>query len=131
MKRRRLLLILAIALAVAWTAWLAYQAYTTADPIVVSRPQVMAAPVVVVARLDDATANPCPAVITKVYRGENMLPPDAEAKQAKILVRGPFSIRGQREQNPGTYILPLRETETPGEFEVMPPPMSPGFRQRS
>jgi hypothetical protein len=121
MTRGRLLLVLASLLALAWTSWLAYEAWTTADPIVVSRPQIMAAPLIVVAELQ-GEAEPRLAHVTKVYRGQELLGADPDpAKKLAIHVRG---LPGTP---PGSYILPLRETEVRMEFEVMPTPASPGF----
>jgi hypothetical protein len=126
MKRRWILLILAVALAAAWTLWLGYQALTTADPIVVSRPQIMAAPVVVVAELDEPGSEPRPARVTKIYRGEDVLgvADGGQPQDLKIAVQGLKAVAA------GSYILPLREAGPKGEFEVMPPPSSPGFAGR-
>jgi hypothetical protein len=122
MQRRRLFLILAAVLAVAWTAWLGYQALTTADPIVVSRPQVMAAPVVVVAELTEPAADPRTARVTRIYRGDDVL--GAKENKPKALT---IQVRGLQGVASGLYILALRESAM-GEFEVMPLPLSPGFR---
>lgn len=124
MKRRRLFLILAAGLAVVWTAWLGYQALTTADPVVVSRPQIMVAPVVVEATIEEDRANPRTASIVRIYRGHDVLglPPEADApKNLRI------KVRGVEEVSAGSFIMALRETENPGEFAVVPLPRSPGF----
>ena len=122
MKRRRLFLVLASGLAVAWTAWLGYQALTTADPIVVSRPQIMAAPVVVVAELR-GDADPRVARVIKVYRGQELLDlNDGDQEKGK-----PITVRGLHGIPPGEFILPLQPTEIKAEFEVMRTPPSPGF----
>jgi hypothetical protein len=114
----RIRLGLAVLLFVAWTAWLVYQVMTTADPIVVSRPQIFLAPVVVEAQVPDAAEQDAEVTITHIYRGRDQLPGDR-----KILVTNlrAAQLDPRRWQGPGAYVLALRKNEggaTP-QFEIV------------
>jgi hypothetical protein len=119
MKRRRWFLILAVGLAVAWTAWLGYQAWTTADPVVVSRPQVMVAPLVVEADLAADHSNPRGATIRQIYRGDGVRGLAAEGQSIRV--------RDVADLAAGAYILALRDTDIAGEYAVVAVPGSAGF----
>jgi hypothetical protein len=114
----RIRLGLAVLLFVAWTAWLVYQVLTTADPIVVSRPQIFLAPIVVEAQVSEPAEPDAEVTIIHIYRGAAQLPGDG-----KILVTNlrAAQLDPRRWQGPGAYLLALRKNEggaTP-QFEIV------------
>jgi hypothetical protein len=126
MSRKRLFLVLALVLAVAWTAWLGYQAATVADPIVVSRPQILVAPVVVEAVVGSEGGGR-PLQVVKVYRGQETLGlPAGEVDPVGLEINVPELA----DEPPGNYLLALQEElNQKGVFVLVPIPESPGFRK--
>jgi hypothetical protein len=124
MGRSRPFLIFALMLAVAWTAWLGYQAATSADPVVVSRPQILVAPVVVEAKIYDKNGSRAVKVV-RVYVGHGILGLDgAERESAELHIDVPELA----DESPGSYLLALQEnTFKKGEFQLVPTPTSPGY----
>src|SRR5262249_43745470 len=100
MKRQRWLLIAAGGVFALWTSWLAYEAATTTSVIIVSRPQILLAPIVVEAEIRDLKGAQAEAIVGQVYRGG-----DKEIQPGKTLVVDLHSARGW--QKPGVYILAL------------------------
>jgi hypothetical protein len=122
MKRRRWLLIAAGGIFALWTSWLAYEAATTTTVIIVSRPQILFAPIVVEAEIRELKGAQAEAIIRQVYRGGGK-----EIQPGKALVVDLHSARGW--QKPGVYILALdRENNAQASLFVVPIPISPGFR---
>jgi hypothetical protein len=97
---RRLILILAVLLAALWTAWLGYEAYVAADPIVVSRPQIMVAAIIVEGELGEPVAeaqDPRTVKVTRIYRGQELLHVAVdvtEPKDLEIIVDGIGRVPG-------------------------------------
>ncbi len=105
---RRIGLVLAALLFAAWVGWLAYEAFTVGNPIVVSLPQIMRAPIVVDAEVRaDGTA-----VVKQVRRpGTAMIKPGDTLRISRVTEARYWS-------GPGTYILPLEENRA-GFHEVV------------
>jgi len=122
MKRQRWLLIAAGGLFALWTSWLAYEAATTTNVVIVSRPQILMAPIVVEAEIRALPGAQTEAIVGQVYRGGNQ-----EIQPGKTL---PVDLHGARGwQKPGLYILALdRDGDAHGSLFVVPIPISPGFR---
>jgi hypothetical protein len=91
-----------VLLAICWTVWLAYQAYTVADPVVVSGPQLQLASVVIVAEVKPVANGPVTGKIIKVYKNQfkelRQLP-----AEIKIIWPTASPLPGQGT----TYLLPL------------------------
>jgi hypothetical protein len=126
MNQRRIVLILAICLAVAWTAWLAYAAYTAGDPVVVSRPQILIAPIILegaVIRLADGGVA---VQVNRIYRGQEVLGiPAKDQPQGALQLR----IEGLSADAAGDVILPLRPSDVePGAYALVPTPTGLGHR---
>lgn len=120
---QRLFLIFTSTLFVAWTAWLAYLAYTSADPVVISRPQMELAPIIVVADVKAPAEEHTQFHVQKVYRGQEKLP---AARKDGLTLAWPPDLCGWR--GPGTYLLALQPPQRNGEpFQMVPMPTGPGF----
>lgn len=121
----RVRLVLAVLVCLAWTGWLLYEVARSADPIVVSRPQVMAAPVVVEANVDDRDGGPARQVeIVRVLRGRDLVAQPGQGPKQLDVAFG--VVRGWR--GAGPYFLCL-EPDGPG-YRVASPPLSPGFNPK-
>jgi hypothetical protein len=111
--------IVAVGLFLGWVGWLAYLAATARHPVVLSRPQLLAADAVVIADIDDPTNDFTVAEI--------VFPRDLPKFKDPIRVVNlgqcdrAFAFAG-----PGSYILPLHKDEL-GNLLVEPVPASPGF----
>jgi len=124
MRRSRPFLIFALVLAVSWTAWLSYQAATSADPIVVSRPQILVAPVVVEAKLYDENGARKIKVV-RVYVGQGILGMDGAQREPADMH---IAVPELDDEAPGSYLLALQESAfKKGEFQLVPTPASPGY----
>src|SRR5262245_43616305 len=126
MKRAKVLFIAAGVVFGLWTAWLAYEAATTTNVIIVSRQQLLMAPVGVEADVQ-AGIGEREVTIKHIYR---WVKPPAWDKGAprKVTVSDLGGARGWR--GPGTYILALEAGPDPQKqtYRVVPIPISPGFR---
>lgn len=99
MKNKLTLFLFFVLLAFCWTAWLAYQAYTVADPVVVSGPQLQLASVVVVAEVKPVANGLVAGKIIKAYKQAlRQLP-----AEIKIIWPTASPLPGQGT----TYLLPL------------------------
>ena len=100
-----------------WIGWLVYLAATASRPVVLSRPQVLAADVVVIAEVED----PKKPVVVKEVR----------TPKAPLMKDEKLSVAGLDESDwkgPGLYILPLSGVAgQPGRYAVAPIPPSPGY----
>jgi hypothetical protein len=125
---KRIGLAAALLLYAGWTGWLIYQSATSTSTIVVSRPQIFMAPIVVEASVPEGS-NEREVQVTHVYRGQEMLGIPAnqsEPKNLKVTVTNFGEARGWR--GPGKYILPLQKADVVGDkLELVPLPPSPGF----
>lgn len=134
MTQKRILFLIFVVLAVCWTGWLAYQAYTVADPVVVSAPQLYFAAIVVTAEVqpdlkpsplegDGRVRGEATAKIIKIYKDELQAlrqPP----QQIKVL--WPAAIPPPTQ--PTTYLLPLHAAGGQNNlFEVVPIPTPSRF----
>lgn len=124
--RSQVFLFVAVVLFVGWTAFVAYLMLTTVNPIVVSRPQVYIAPIVVEAQVPDGQELARKVTVTRVYRGQRQLgiPETEEQPQNLVIeVNNLGEARGWR--GAGEYILALQPYER--KFDLVPIPHSPGF----
>jgi hypothetical protein len=123
MTRRRVFLALAAVLFTGWMIYLLQLALRHQDPIVVSRPQILVAEVIVVATVEDPDK---PEVeLEEVLDPTNGYKGPALEPGKPIKVRNLATCKGLQ---PGShsYILPLA-WEGDGSFSVVPIPRSPGF----
>jgi hypothetical protein len=113
---QRLFLILTACLFLIWTSWLAYQVATEADPIVVSRPQVEIAEIIIVADVDTPANQKAKITVKQIIKGKLL-----NKGEVPFTVEWPDLICGW--QGPGTYLLTL----TKNGDKLEPIPLSPGF----
>jgi hypothetical protein len=127
MKRAKVLFIAAGVVFGLWTAWLAYEAATTTNVIIVSRPQLLMAPIVVEAEVPVGPAGEREVIVKHIYRWEKPPTWDKVAPR-KVLVSDLGGARGWR--GPGAYILALQggPDEQTQPYRLVPVPISPGFR---
>jgi hypothetical protein len=123
MTRRKVWLALAAALFAGWMIYLLQLALRHRHDIVVSRPQIMVAEVIVVAWVEDPD-NPTVEIEKILDPTEGYKGPAIEPGKA-ITVRNLAKCDGIQ---PGsrTYILPL-EADGDDGFKVVPIPRSPGY----
>ncbi len=132
-------LILTSALFAGWMGYLGFQVLTrprmTKDlagrPLVLSRPQILASRIDVVAEVNDTSGE---ATVTEVlYPGNTTLKPGDKIEVINIGECRPPRLRGDGEKTsddwtgPGSYLLPLRPLAGKSKYEVVPIPQSPGF----
>jgi hypothetical protein len=137
MPNARVRLVLAGLLFAVWTGWLIYQVIQSADPVVVSRPQVLVAPVIVEAHLAYLQKGPWKPQekvrVHQILRGHETLGLPQAEQPAKLDLavifddfRNPF--RGWK--GDGMYFLCLEPTHE-GKYRLVRPPVSPGFQPLS
>lgn len=104
-----------------WSAWLGWQVWRHPAPTLVSQPQLLVAPVVVVAELSaPAEGQPATAKVREVLKGGGFLPADQTVRLLDWNQAAGF-------RGPGTYLLPLQPIDrAQGRFSVVPVPVSPG-----
>ncbi|GIW79479.1 MAG: hypothetical protein KatS3mg105_1286 [Gemmatales bacterium] len=110
---------------IAWIGYLAFLAATASNPIVLSRPQLMAAEFDLLAHIEEADGRPKPRIEVKqvLWSHEASKAPStgSEVEVANL----PLIGKSQGWSGPGDYIVPLvRQNQT---FVVPPIPPSPGF----
>src|SRR5262245_999175 len=112
----------------AWIGWLVYLAATTTRPVVLSRPQFLAADLYVLADLHP-TAAKAGAPAEEATVRHVVWPADKGQVGERIVVKNlPECDRSQGWAGPGEYILALsRLRENNGVYQVTPLPRSPGF----
>jgi len=124
--RRKVRLFVAVTLYVLWTAFVAYLALGGKEAVVVSRPQILAAPLVVEAEVAEESGDVRSVRVMQVFRGRQLL--DAvkkrDGEQPVLHVSGFDRSRGWK--GPGLYILPLQH-DGDAAFTLVPLPISPGF----
>jgi hypothetical protein len=127
MTSARVRLIVAAGLFLAWIGWLAYLAATVTRPIVLSRPQFLAANLDVIADLSEADDGPSP----KIKVVEVLWPKGLKGKVKETITVANLAevSREQGWQGPGRYLLPLKRTTDAGKVEYQVPaiPHSPGY----
>ncbi len=125
MKRPRIRLVVAATIFVAWLGWLAYLAITQANPMVVSRSQIMAATNFVVA---EVTVDPETGLPERTVKVVEDLRPGVQPLAGNLLVVNLREARipKAKEFKSGVrYLLPL--TAAPGgRYELTLQPRSPG-----
>jgi hypothetical protein len=128
--RQQIKLFVAITLFAGWTALIAYLAMTSRDAIVVSRPQILVAPIVLEADVPQGSEDVRTVKVTQIYRGQPLLSVEAgvtRPENLEIRVAGFGEARGWR--GPGDYLLVLQRASEGKDagFELVPLPPSPGF----
>jgi hypothetical protein len=109
------------------------------EPLVLSRPQFQAAPLVVVAHIDAVAGEGLWAFFPPLVRVEEVLKDDKkEVNKGDVLAVAGLAESRRREPDarkpkpppdfigPGSYLLPLSPRDE-GSYEVTPVPQSPGF----
>src|SRR5437016_3359018 len=107
LSRARWLLLIAAVLFAAWIGWLAYLAFTTTRPIVLSRPQFLAAQVDVIARVEEKAGRPDPVVkdvVVSWARDQAGRPLEGQTLTIANLAQ---VTEKEGWLGPETYILPL------------------------
>jgi hypothetical protein len=128
-------LVLALALFIGWMGYLTFQVVdrprtATGSPLVLSRPQILASKIDVIAEVPDKSGA---ATIKEVlYPDNSSLKPGDKIQVTNIgECRPPLSRDdGQSSSDftgPGLYLLPLRPLSDSNKYEVQPIPQSPGF----
>ncbi len=125
-------LVLASVLFAGWVGGLAYLVFARADvpPDVLSRPQFLVAPLVVVAQVD-GTERDQPVAVETVHWPQKE---DAARLEGQTIVvtnladcRGPSDADPPDWVGPRTYILALEATGDADRYRVVGTPLSPGF----
>src|SRR5947209_8212401 len=112
----------------AWIGFLVYLVARTRDPVILSRPQLAVASIVVVANVEEKDGHATPTVTIKSVAW-------ALSKEDPISVGSALTVEGladcgprQGWRGPGEYIVPLtRKTDGGRAYEVTPLPLSPGY----
>jgi hypothetical protein len=131
MKKSGWRLAVAVVLFACWISYLAYLAATTAQPIVLSRPQFLTAEVYVLALVAADPGTPAEPInevtVKKVFWSAKA--DDLKIKKMSVInLNTPKSLSATGWQGPGEYILALSRTnENSNEFQVTPLPRTPGF----
>jgi len=122
--RQRIVLAVAVTAFLLWLGYLGFLAVATGHPIVLSRPQILASNLIVLAQLTGEGDHP-----NALVKVEQVIWPKAPPELAKktILVKNLEQISGDQGWNgAGEYILALTSHPS-GPFGVTPIPPSPGF----
>ncbi len=129
MKPSRVRLAVAAVLFAAWIGWLVYLSATTTRPLVLSRPQFLAASLYVIADLKAGPDEKAPAeeaTIKKVIwpaHATNWMGSDEIKIKNLPLCGEPYGWKGA-----GEYLLPLTQIPGPEKmYLVTPIPRSPGY----
>ena len=129
MKKSGWRLALAAVLFACWMSYLTYLVGTTTQPIVLSRPQFLAADLYVVAELTASAASADQAAdavtVKKVVWAANA----DDGKRTKLQVKNLNTVDAAHGwQGPGEYILAMSRTKENGDvFQLTPLPRTPGF----
>lgn len=123
MKLRRLWLALTALLFAAWIGWLGYLVATTIHPVILSRPQFLAADLVVIGDVGGDLGRPAGIVTVEEAYGP---PPASDLRGKRITIANLSDCRpGDGWKGPGRYILALVREEEEHQLARIPP--SPGF----
>lgn len=104
-----------------WIGFLGYLAWTTRRPVVLSRPQVLVAPLVVLADVHSPEDAP---VVRRVAFSLPHAPPPADGSPIDVVN---LDARIDGWIGPGRYILPLAPVPGTRAYRVVDVPKSPGF----
>ena len=139
MRRPVLRFALACLLFAGWMGYLIYLVVTAAHPIVVSRPQVLVADVVVAAQVDslDGPVTVKEVVLAHVNEGVPAVDKVIKVMNLRECKRLPRDGEDPKDvpldwTGPGVYLLPLKVTGQGGveTYKVVEVPPSPGFPPR-
>src|SRR5262245_29830429 len=124
--RLRLLLFgVSAAVFLAWVGWLGYLAATTRNPVVLSRPQLLASNVDVIGHVEALNK---PVEVKEVLWSQA---PDAKQLEGKAVTVANLPACKEGWKGPGDYLLPLVHTAQPDGGEklevAVPPARSPGI----
>ena len=119
-QRARFWLLVSGILFLIWIGVLGFLAATTAEPVVLSRPQLLVSTLDVIADIEEENGAPKTAV-----RVEEVHWPAAAAKRKGQPLEVAQLNEAEGWRGPGKYVLPLVERD--GIFLVAPLPRSPGF----
>lgn len=124
-RRDRFLLAATSVMFAAWLGWLGYLAFTTTRPIVLARPQFLAAQLDVIARIEDKDGRPGADVFVEEVawaRDAGQRPPE----KLTVTVPNLADVKAQDGwTGPGLYILPL--VKNGSGYSLAPFGASPGF----
>jgi hypothetical protein len=130
MKPSRVRLAVCALLFLGWIGWLVYLSATTSRPVVLSRPQFLAADLYVLAEVHAGPKGP-DAPDAEVTVREIVWPgPGMDlAGRPLVIPNLPQSGPKQGWNGPGEYILPLTQKKQKGRevYQVTPIPRSPGY----
>ncbi len=148
MKPSRVRLTVAAILFLGWIGWLAYLAATTTRPVVLSRPQFLAADLYAIATLkrgpDDADLPAEEATVQQVVWSKDNDDLEGKTIVVKNLIVVKTVMKGDPPQaestqeptegwaGPGVYLIPLTRKTQLGQsvYEVTRIPRSPGYPSR-
>lgn len=131
--RRKVRLFVAVVLFTLWTAFMAYLAVKGKEVVLVSRPQMLVAPLVIEGEVSEDSGDIRSVRVIKVFRGGKLLEHQAgpgEPLPGTLRVLGFDHCRGW--QGPGAYVLALQPARPRAEapFALAAIPTSPGFPLR-
>jgi hypothetical protein len=121
-------LTLVLALFVGWLLCLGYLAAISQDRVILSRPQLLASDLYLVAEVSgDASAPLAEVVVHEVY--PEGAAPQLVPQTRLVLANLPQVGREQGWRGPGLYILPVQRKQEQGQekYLLTPIPPSPGF----
>ena len=125
---KRIRLAVAVVLFVSWSIWLGVQAFTTANPVVVSRPQIFVAPVVVEATLTGTDTPSHLVKVVTVYRGKALIESQGKPGQEAIELEVRNLAEAKGWTGPGDYLLALQPVAGTSGWNVVAVPPSPGYQ---
>ncbi len=111
-----------------WIGFLLYLVLRTHDPVILSRPQFLVAPLQVIAQVDEKDGKPA-ATVTVEKVGYAADSADEKLAGKQLIVEGlPDCGPKQGWAGPGPYLLPLKRNAGGALiFQVTPLPISPGY----
>jgi hypothetical protein len=122
-------LVVSAGLFLAWIGFLAYLVARTRDPVILSRPQLAAASLVVLVDIQEKDGRPLPAVVVKKVAWA--LLKDQTTTAGSQLVVHALADCGPKQgwRGAGEYLVPLtgRRAVAGASYEVTPLPISPGY----
>ncbi|MCC6420402.1 MAG: hypothetical protein IT429_19370 [Gemmataceae bacterium] len=129
MRRSRVRLTVAALLFVGWVGFLVYLAATTTRPVVLSRPQFLAADLYVIATLQRGPGKEDAPGPTATVRVVAWAPPGEKLKAGETITVHNLPLCGPAFgwEGPGDYILPLERARDGSVYRVAATPRSPGY----
>jgi len=126
-RRRQVRLVLALCLYALWTLLMAAVVVSRQETVLVSRPQLLVAPLVVEAEVA-AVGERVRVQPSRVWRGQELVSAKEPGTGAEVTIIGLDQVQGWR--GSGVYVLALQPASVPAAYEVVPIPDSPGFSGR-